>query len=154
MGLRRGVYIRAWAWHDAAAAPHQKASMSIKSVFNRYRISDYLDQHGVGGETYLTRAIRMGQHDAIAEFLAIGANPDQPNAKGERPLFIALALKDEAAITLLLRADASIFIKKDGLTFEQHAKGAGFPDIAETAAAIQRREAAMRLALSMPRGMN
>ncbi|HYD19290.1 MAG TPA: ankyrin repeat domain-containing protein [Patescibacteria group bacterium] len=127
--------------------------MSVRSSFNRYRLSDYLDQPGVEGETYLTRAIRMGQHDAVAEFLDIGADPNAPNARGERPLYLALAQRDETAITLLLRADASVFIKKDGISFKQHALRAGMLGVAQTAAAIERREEAMRSAMSFPRGM-
>lgn len=127
--------------------------MSPRHSFNSLGLGDCLDQPGIGGETYLTRAIKMGQHDAVEEFLNLGCDPNVKNAAGEYPLYIAIAQKDEAAITLLFRADASVFIKKDGLSFRQHAEKAGLTDIAETAAAIERREKAMRQALSFPRGM-
>lgn len=128
--------------------------MSPRHSFNSLGLGDYLDEIGLGGETYLTRAIKMRQHDAVEEFLNLGCNPNVKNAAGEYPIYIALAQKDETAITLLFRADASVFIKKDGMTFRQHAEKAGLADIAETAAAIERREAAMRQALSFPRGMS
>ncbi|MBL8712255.1 MAG: ankyrin repeat domain-containing protein [Alphaproteobacteria bacterium] len=128
--------------------------MSPRHSFNSLGLGDCLDQIGLGGETYLTRAIKMGQHDAVEEFLNLGCNPNVKNAAGEYPIYIALAQKDETAITLLFRADASVFIKKDGMTFRQHAEKAGLADIAETAASIERREAAMRQALSFPRGMS
>lgn len=128
--------------------------MSPRHRFNSLGLGDYLDEIGLGGETYLTRAIKMGQHDAVEEFLNLGCDPNVKNAAGEYPIYIALAQKDETAITLLFRADASVFIKKDGMTFRQHAEKAGLADIAETAAAIERREAAMRQALSFPRGMS
>jgi ankyrin repeat protein len=128
--------------------------MSPRHSFNSLGLGDCLDQPGLGGETYLTRAIKMGQHDAVEEFLNLGCNPNVKNAAGEYPIYIALAQKDETAVTLLFRADASVFIKKDGMSFRQHAEKAGLTDIAETAAAIERREAAMRQALSFPRGMS
>lgn len=128
--------------------------MPPRHRFNSLGLGDYLDEIGLGGETYLTRAIKMGQHDAVEEFLNLGCDPNVKNAAGEYPIYIALAQKDETAITLLFRADASVFIKKDGMTFRQHAEKAGLADIAETAAAIERREAAMRQALSFPRGMS
>ena len=128
--------------------------MSPRHSFNSLGLGDCLDQIGLGGETYLTRAIKMGQHDAVEEFLNLGCNPNVKNAAGEYPIYIALAQKDETAITLLFRADASVFIKKDGMTFRQHAEKARLADIAETVAAIERREAAMRQALSFPRGMS
>ena len=114
---------------------------------------DFLDQPGIGGETYLTRAIKMGQHDAVEEFLNLGCDPNVKNAGGEYPLYIALALKDETTLNLLFRADASVFVKKGGISFKEHAAKSGLTDIAETAAAIERRENAMRQALSFPRGM-
>ena len=39
--------------------------MSPRHSFNRLGLGDFLDQPGIGGETYLTRAIKMGQHDAV-----------------------------------------------------------------------------------------
>lgn len=127
--------------------------MSPRHSFNSLGLGDCLDQPGIGGETYLTRAIKMGQHDAVEEFLNLGCDPNVKNAAGEYPIYIALAMKDEAALLLLFRADASVFIKKGGLTFRQHAEKAGLTDVAETAAAIERREKAMRQAMSFPRGM-
>lgn len=127
--------------------------MSPRHSFNRLGLGDFLDQPGIGGETYLTRAIKMGQHDAVEEFLNLGCDPNVKNAGGEYPLYIALALKDEVSLTLLFRADASVFVKKGGISFKEHAAKSGLADIAETAAAIERRENAMRNALSFPRGM-
>ncbi len=127
--------------------------MSVKRSFNHVGLGDCLDQPGAGGETYLTRAIKMGQHDAVAEFLNLGCDPNVKNKQGEYPIYIALEMKDEAALLLLFRADASVFIKKDGLSFKQHAIKSGLTDVAETAAAIERREAVMRSAMSFPRGM-
>lgn len=127
--------------------------MSPRHSFNSLGLGDCLDQPGIGGETYLTRAIKMGQHDAVEEFLNLGCDPNVKNASGEYPLYIALGMKDEVSLTLLFRADASVFVKKGGITFREHAEKAGLPDVAETAAAIERREKAMRQALSFPRGM-
>lgn len=127
--------------------------MSPRHSFNSLGLGDCLDQIGVGGETYLTRAIKMGQHDAVEDFLNLGCDPNVKNAAGERPLYIALGMKDETSLTLLFRADASVFIKKDGLSFRQHAEKSGLTDVAETAAAIERREIAMKQAFSFPRGM-
>jgi ankyrin repeat protein len=121
--------------------------MSLKSVFNGAKLGSMLDAPGQGGETFLTRAIRMGLSQVAADFLDIGADPNAPNAAGEYPLFIALAMKDRKAMALLLHRGASVFYKQDDLTFREAALKAGMPDIARHAEALEKERAAFVAAM-------
>ena len=123
--------------------------MSLKSSFNAMRLGGALDKPGLEGETYLTRAVKMRQYDAVQEFIGIGANPDAENAKGETPLYVALELKDRMAIKILLENNANIFLEKNGMTFREHAEKAGMKDVAEAAAAIERERMAYAMSLGM-----
>ncbi len=126
--------------------------MSVKSSFNSVRHGKALDAHGVEGETYLTRSIKMQQHEAINDFLALGCDANAPNAKGETPIFIALSLMDAKAIDDLVMGGASVFVKKDGLTFKEHAKKAGLTQAVERVEICERERAAYAYAISS-RGM-
>lgn len=113
--------------------------MSLKSSFNEMKLGKILDQPGIEGETYLTRSIKMGQHDAIAEFLELGCDPRAPNAHGQIPLYLALELKDREAIKLLLNNDDEmVFMRKDGKSFKHHAIKAGLLDVAQRAATVEK----------------
>lgn len=120
--------------------------MSLKSSFNEMKLGKILNAPGLEGETYLTRAIKMGQHNAIKEFLDLGCDPKAPNAQGELPLYVALAQKDREAIKALLDFDDEVvFMKKDGKSFKQHALKAGMTDVAERAANVEKiREAYLK----------
>lgn len=123
--------------------------MSITSGFNEMRLGKFLNAPGVGGETYLTRSIQMKQHDALAEFLDLGCDPRAPNAAGETPLFLALRLKDAEALKIMLAKDETLaFIKKDGISFKQHAIRAGLLDVARRAAIIERHREIMAMAMN------
>ena len=126
--------------------------MSVKSSFNSVRHGKALDAHGVEGETYLTRAVRMQQHEAIKDFLELGCDPDAKNAQGESPIFIALSNMDAKAIDTLVFAGASVFVKKNGMTFKEHAKKAGLAQAVERVEIVERERAAYAYALSS-RGM-
>lgn len=123
--------------------------MSIKSSFNEMKLGKILNAPGLEGETYLTRAIKMGQHDAIKEFLELGCDPKIPNAHGELPIYAALAQKDRAAIKALLDFnDEVVFMKKDGKSFKQHALKAGMTDVADRAATVEKIREAYLTAMS------
>lgn len=114
-------------------------TMSLKSSFNEMKLGKILNEPGLGGETYLTRAIKMGQHDAIKEFLELGCDIKMPNAHGETPIYAALAAKDRAAIKILLDYnDEVVFMKKDGKSFKHNALKAGMIDVAERAAIVEK----------------
>lgn len=137
----------------ALCAGQQKGeSMSVKSSFNGMRLGKALDARGVGGETYLTRAVKMQQHDAINDFLDLGCDANVPNAQGESPIFIALSLMDAKAIDTLVLGGASVFVKKDGMTFKEHAKKAGLAQAVERVEIVERERAAYAYAISS-RGM-
>jgi ankyrin repeat protein len=121
--------------------------MSLKSVF--MGLGKTLDAPGVGGETFLTRAVKMGLPEVARDFIRTGADPNRPNAAGELPLFIALEMKDRAMIAELIKGGASVFHRQDGVTFKARALQLGMPDIAQLAAAIEKERAAMVAAMSM-----
>ncbi|MBI1215701.1 MAG: hypothetical protein GC185_07780 [Alphaproteobacteria bacterium] len=117
--------------------------MSLKRSFNSVKMGNHVDRPGAGGETYLTRALKMGEHDAMREFLEIGADANACNAKGEVPLHIALERNDLKAINILLRYNASVFFKQDGMTLREHALQLGNKPVAEAARRIEVRFEAM-----------
>jgi hypothetical protein len=123
--------------------------MSVKNAFNAMRLGSALDEHGAGGETCLTRAVKMGLVGAAEDFMKLGADANRENAAGEYPLFIALELKDRAMILALVKGGASVFYKKDGLTFRQQALKQGMPDVAAFADRIEKERIAMIKAMSM-----
>lgn len=112
--------------------------MSVKNMFNAARLGSTLDDIGVGGETCLTRAVKMGLVEVAEDFMKLGAQADTPNAQGEIPLFIALEQKDRAMMVALVRGGASVFLKKDGLSFKEHALKMGMRDVANWADRIER----------------
>ena len=127
--------------------------MSLKSLFSRLTQKKELDKPSLGGETMLTRAVKMREHDAMREFLKAGADPDVKNAGGEAPLFIALGLQDREALRILLKAHATQE-KQNGVTFRQQCWNAGLPDIGEEAEKIRRMRDAHIMALTMGRGFS
>ena len=125
--------------------------MSLKSLFSRLTQGKALDKPGLGGETMLTRAAKMQDHEAMRELLKAGAGPDAKNETGEAPLFIALAQKDRDGLRILIHAHASQD-KKAGRTFRQQCWDAGMPDIGEEAEKIRRQRDAHITAMTMGRG--
>ncbi len=127
--------------------------MSIKTVFNQLRLGDLLDAHGRGGETYLTRAVKMGLFDVAEDFINLGADPNRRNAAGELPLFIAFEKRDRVMLITLLQRGADVFEKKDGLTLREHALKAGLPDIAAYAAGAEEQRLSLASAMGCRPGM-
>lgn len=121
--------------------------MSLKAAF--MGLGRTLDAPGPGGETFLTRAVKMGLPDAACEFIDIGADPNQPNAAGERPLFIALEMKDREMIAALIKNGASVFHTQKGVTFRARALQLGLPDVAAAAERIEKERTAIIAAMSM-----
>ncbi len=99
--------------------------MSVKSSFNGMRHGKALDAHGVEGETLLTRAVKMQQHDAIKDFLELAATRTRKNAGRKAPFSSRFALMDAKAIDTHVIGGAAVFVKKDGMTFKEHAKKSG-----------------------------
>jgi ankyrin repeat protein len=58
--------------------------------------------------TALQHAVRKHQVDAVRVLLEWGADPDATESGGATPLYIAVALNDEAAVKLLLDAGADV----------------------------------------------
>ena len=112
--------------------------MSVKNIFNALQLKGTLDSHGAGGETCLTRAVKMGLVDVAEDFLKLGADPDRENAHGETPIFIALAQRDRAMMVALVQNGASIFMRQNGLTFKEQAMKQNMPDVAAWADRIER----------------
>ncbi len=106
--------------------------MSLTDAFNGWKLGQAtLDAKGTGGETCLTRALKMQSYEVAADFLKLGASPDAVNAAGEKPLAIAIALKDRELIELLLDKRASVLADAPGgLNMAQYAKLHGMPDVA------------------------
>jgi ankyrin repeat protein len=125
--------------------------MSIKKAFDSMRLGSAVNARGLGGETFLTRAVKMGLPAAAKEFIELGADPDRANAAGERPLYIALDLKDRAMIATLLQAGADARQERNGLSFRDNAIRAGMPEIARLADAVENERMAMAVALSCGR---
>lgn len=123
--------------------------MSVRNVFNAMRLGSALDEHGAGGETCLTRAVKMGLVEAAEDFMKLGADANRENADGEYPLFIALEQRDRKMIVALVEGGASVFYKKDGLTFRQQALKQDMPDVAAFAGRIEKDRMAMISAMSM-----
>ena len=123
--------------------------MSVKKAFNSVRLGAVLNEPGLEGETYLTRAVKMGIPKVAKDFLELGADPDAPNAAGEYPLFLALDRKDRRMMAELLKAGASVFYKRDGLTFREAALKAGMTDVAKLAGRIEKDRAAMIKAMGL-----
>jgi len=123
----------------------------LKNLFRIFSGRKALNQPGLGGETLLTRAIKMRDNDALRETLKAGADPDAKNALGETPLYLALDMKDRAALRQLLKAHATQE-KRNGQTFRQNCWDAGLPDIAAEAERIRRAQDAAAIALSWGRG--
>ena len=105
--------------------------MSLTGAFNGWKLGPSLDAHGAGGETLLTRALKMQAYDVVKDFLKLGVSPDAANATGEKPLVIALELKDRRLIDLLIDKRASVLVDAPGgLSLAQYAQKLGMPDIA------------------------
>lgn len=121
----------------------------LKEQFDKARHGSFLDKPMLEGETFLTRSVMMGEAEAIRDFIAVGADPDAPNAKGERPLDMALRLREARCVEILVAYDADISRKVNGKTFRQRAQEANFQEAVEAAAIVERRQAAMARAMSM-----
>ena len=128
--------------------------MSLKRVFNRMHLADALDSQGLGGETYLTRAVKFGDAKMVQEFLDIGADPDVSNAAGELPLHLALVAQNLRVMHALLGAGANVFLKHENMTLSQHADQLGMKKISGVLRELEERKIANTLAatMAMPMG--
>jgi ankyrin repeat protein len=129
--------------------------MTLKRVFNRMQLGDALDVRGLGGETYLTRAVKVGDVKMVQEFLDLGADPDVTNAQGELPLHIALVAQNFKIMHALLETGANIFLKQEGLTLSQHAEKLGMGKVSTVLRELEERKIAATIAatMSIPMGM-
>jgi len=112
-------------------------------LFNRIFYGRTLDRTGAGGETCLTRALKMNDAESVGAFLALGADPDGKNAAGEYPVHVALEKRNFEAARLLLEMGADFLITKDGLGLGEYARRNGLPLVAD---AVFKRETALRKA--------
>ncbi|HEX2753332.1 MAG TPA: ankyrin repeat domain-containing protein, partial [Alphaproteobacteria bacterium] len=128
--------------------------MTLKRVFNRMQLGDALDVRGLGGETYLTRAVKVGDVQMVQEFLDLGADPDVTNAQGELPLHIALVAQNFKIMHALLETGANIFLKQEGLTLSQHAEKLGMGKVSTVLRELEERKIAATIAatMAMPMG--
>lgn len=113
--------------------------MGIRRHFNRLRYGRTLDSHAPDGETMLTAAVRLGDDEAIAAILRLGASASQPNRRGESPLHIAIAQGDRAAFRQLVEAGADVGGQHNG-PLCRHALAHGQPEMAAIINAIVSRE--------------
>ncbi len=106
--------------------------MSLTGTFNGWKLGHFtLDATGTGGETLLTRAIHMQAYGAVKDFLDLGCSPDAANAAGEKPLVLALQLKDRKLVNMLLENRANVLADAPGgLNLAQYARKLGMPDVA------------------------
>lgn len=126
--------------------------MSLKRLFNRFRLRGALDQPGLEGETMLTRAVKSGSEETVREFLDLGADPDAKNKAGEVPLHIALGIDNMKILHLLLEMGADILKKQHGQTLSEHADKRGMTTVARVLREleIKKQDAALAAACSMP----
>jgi len=129
--------------------------MTLKRVFNRIQLGGALDARGLGGETYLTRAVKVGDAGLVQEFLDLGADPDVTNAAGELPLHIALVAQNFKIIHALLETGADIFLKQEGLTLSQHAEKLGMAKVSNVLRELEERKisATISAAMAIPMGI-
>jgi len=130
--------------------------MSLKRFFNRLRLGHAaLNTPGLEGETYLTRAVKMGDVKMVEEFLNLGADPDAKNAKGEYPTHIALVAENLNILYTLLNTGANVFLKQENLTLSEHAEKLGKKAIALSLRELEDRRIAANIAAatSMPMGI-
>lgn len=128
--------------------------MSLQRIFNRIHMADALDRPGLGGETYLTRAVKIGDVKMVQEFLDIGADPDVSNEAGELPLHIALVAQNFRVMHALLETGANVFLKQQDMTLSQHADKLGMPKISAILRELEERKIAATIAatMAMPTG--
>jgi len=123
--------------------------MILKRAFNRMQLGDALDAQGLGGETYLTRAVKVGDVKLVQEFLDLGANPDVKNAAGELPLHLALVAQNFKIMHVLLETGADIFLRQEGMTLSQHAEKLGMSKVSTLLRELEERKVAASLSASM-----
>lgn len=123
--------------------------MTLKRVFNRLQIGRAVDAQGLGGETYLTRAVKVGDLGMVQEFLNLGADPDVTNAAGELPLHLALVAQNFKVMHALLETGANIFLKQEGLTLSQHADKLGMGKISGVLRELEERKIAATISATM-----
>ena len=128
--------------------------MSLKRLFNRIRLAGVIDKPGLGGETYLTRAVKDGSIDTVREFLDLGADPDAKNKAGEVPAHLAMIAQNLPVFHLLLETGANIFNKQNDMTLREHAEKEGLRSIARALRELEvkKQEAVIAAASMMPMG--
>ncbi len=78
------------------------------------------------GDTFLTQAILIKNHQLVAEILACGADPDLPNRLGYTPIEIAIELLDFRSLQILVDNYADIkSLDRFGRTYLMHASRVG-----------------------------
>lgn len=129
--------------------------MTLKRVFNRMQVGSAVNARGLGGETYLTRAVKVGDVAMVQEFLDLGADPDMTNAAGELPLHIALIAQNFKIMHALLETGANIFLKQEGLTLSQHADKLGMGKVSGVLRELEERKIAATISatMAMPMGI-
>lgn len=128
--------------------------MTLKRVFNRLQLGSALNARGLGGETYLTRAVKVGDVGVVQEFLNLGADPDVTNAAGELPLHIALVAQNFKVMHALLETGANIFLKQEGMTLSQRAEHLGLAKVSDVLRELEERKIAATISatMAMPMG--
>lgn len=128
--------------------------MSFKRIFNRLRLGGALNKPGLGGETYLTRAVKEGGIESVREFLDLGADPDAKNKAGEVPLHIAMLAQNLSVFHLLLETGANIFNKQEGMTVRERAEKEGLRSLARVLRELEvkKQEAIIAAASMAPMG--
>lgn len=128
--------------------------MSLKRLFNRIRLSGAIDKPGLGGETYLTRAVKDGSVDTVREFLDLGADPDVKNKAGEAPVHLAMLAQNLPVFHLLLEMGANIFNKQNDMTLRERAEKEGLRSIARALRELEvkKQESVIAAASMMPMG--
>ena len=78
------------------------------------------------GDTFLTQAILIKNHQLVAEILACGADPNLPNRLGYTPIEIAIELLDFRSLQILVDNYADIkSLDRFGRTYLMHASRVG-----------------------------
>lgn len=87
----------------------------IERTIDEYLIDDDLTL----GDTPLTMACKNSHKEYVRFLMELGANPQQKNASGKYPIFIAVAIGCEKIARILIDNGASYEISQDGITLDE-----------------------------------
>lgn len=62
---------------------------------------------------YLTKAVKQNNRTLVRSLLQMGADPDEPNAKGETPIYEAIRIGNLEIVKLLIEWDANLDVVND-----------------------------------------